>query len=147
MMTGKELLKMFNDGKKITIRFTESIEEAEGMFSGNMMADIINIYRDEDYLVLQVDQTKYYESNKQFDTPTWLNKETGAYDLTYSQHRGQYGQKVRMTEEVYDNYKGELYNIIVIESETKEIYQKYLDENTDKTYIQWLEDIVLERTK
>jgi hypothetical protein len=145
-MIGKELLKMFENGKKITIRFTKGIEQAEGMFQENMMAEILSIYKDDDYLVLKVDQTKYYESNKQFDVPSWLNKDTGAYDLSYSEYRKQYGQDVHMTEEIYDNYKDELYNIIVVEDNTKELYERYLKESEGKTYIEWLENIVLSQS-
>ena len=143
-MTGKELLKMFEDGKKITIRFTKGIEEAEGMFQNNMMADILSVYKDDDYLTFKVDQNKYYEYNKQFDVPSWLNKDTGAYDLSYSQYREQYGQEVHMTQEIYDNYEDELYNFTVVEDNTKELYERYLNEGKDKTYIQWLEHIALE---
>jgi hypothetical protein len=45
-----------------------------------------------------------------------------------------------MTEEVYDNYEGELYNFTVVEDETKALYEEYLNESKGKTYIQWLED-------
>jgi hypothetical protein len=146
-MTGKELLKMFEDGKKITIRFTKGIEEAEGLFQENMMADILSIYKDDDYLVLKVDQTKYYESNKQFDVPCWHNRDTGAYNLSYEDYCKQYNNEIPMTEEVYDTYDGELYNFTVVEDDTKELYEKYLNESNDKTYIQWLEDIVLDKNK
>jgi hypothetical protein len=146
-MTGKELLKMFNDGKKITIRFTEDIEQLEGMFQRNMIADVLSVYKDGDELVLKVDQTKYYESNKQFDVPCWHNRDTGAYNLSYEDYCKQYNNEIPMTEEVYDTYDGELYNFTVVEDDTKELYEKYLNESKDKTYIQWLEDIVLDKNK
>lgn len=146
-MTGKELLKMFEDGKKITIRFTDTIEQLEGMFCENMMADVLNIYRDGDELVLKVDQTKYYESNKQYDNSCWYNKETKNYDLPYEEYCKQYNKEVSMTEEVYDNYDGEIYNMVVVEDNTKELYERYLKELTDITYIEWLENIVLAKIK
>jgi hypothetical protein len=146
-MIGKELLKMFEDGKKITIRFTETIEQIEGMFCENMVADVISMYKDGDELILKVDQTKYYESNKQVDNPCWYNKETKQYDLPYEDYCRQYDRKVHMTEEVYDNFEGELYNFVVIEDDTKELYEKYLKESEGKTYIEWLEDIVLNKSK
>jgi hypothetical protein len=52
-MTGKQLLKMFNDGKKITIRFTENIEDCELLYSKNMIAEILSIYRDDDCIILK----------------------------------------------------------------------------------------------
>lgn len=146
-MIGKELLKMFEDGKKITIRFTETIEQLEGMFCENMMADVISIYNDDDCIILKVDQTRYYESNKQFDNPCWYNKENKKYDLPYEDYCKQYDREVAMIEEVYDDYKGELYNIIVVEDDTKELYERYLKESADKTYIEWLENIVLAKIK
>jgi hypothetical protein len=51
-----------------------------------------------------------------------------------------------MTEEIYDNYKDELYNIIVVEDNTKELYERYLKESEGKTYIEWLENIVLSQS-
>ena len=144
-MTGKELLKMFEDGKKITIRFTECIEQIEGMFQKNMMADILSIYLDDDYLVLKVDCTKYYESNKQFDVPCWNNKETGQYNLSYEDYCKQYDRKVYMTEEIYDNYKDELGNFIIVSDNSIELYEKYLKvaESSNMTYIEWLENIII----
>jgi hypothetical protein len=146
-MTGKELLKMFEDGKKITIRFTETIEQLEGMFQRNMVADVLSIYKDGDELVLKVDQTKYYESNKQFDVPCWYNRDTGTYNLSYEDYCKQSNSKVHMTEEVYDDYEGELYNFTVIEDDTKELYEKYLKESENNTYIEWLENIILNKLK
>ena len=146
-MTGKELLKMFEDGKKITIRFTETIEQIEGMFCENMMADVLSVYRDGDELVLKVDQTKYYEMNKQFDNPCWYNKETKNYDLSYKDYCEQYNREVAMTEEIYDNYEGDLYNIVVVENNTKELYDEYLKETKNITYVEWLENKLINNRK
>jgi hypothetical protein len=101
-MTGNELLKMFLNGANLKVNFTENINELDYMFDKNMVADVIDVFEEDDYIVVKVDQTKYFEDNKNLD----------------------------MIKEIcIDADDDNLYYFNVIGYETKELYNKYLEEN------------------
>ena len=69
------------------------------------------------------------------------------YVLSYKDYCEQYNREVAMTEEIYDNYEGDLYNIVVVENNTKELYDEYLKETKNITYVEWLENKLINNRK
>jgi hypothetical protein len=85
-MTGKELLKAFENGNSITMKFDESVGELQSMFNKDMKADVVDVYEDQGCVLVEFDQTKYYEDNKVLVETGWYNKDTGEHDLTYGEY-------------------------------------------------------------
>lgn len=113
-MIGKELLKAFEEGKKMTVKFTEDVVELVSQFQKNMKADIIDIKEDNGCIFVKLDQTKYYENNKKLGINTWYNNITGKYDLSYEDYCKQDNMELDMIEGIFIDYEKELryFNIV-----------------------------------
>lgn len=113
-MTGNELLKTFNKGNKIIIKFTDDVLELERMFQENMKAIIIDVKEEDGCMLVKVDQTEYYESNKPLGINTWHNKDTGEYNLNYEDYCKQNNYELDMIEDIYVDCEKDIYYFNII---------------------------------
>lgn len=85
-MVANELLKLFGENKKITVKFDERFFGYDTMFEKNMMAEISNITKDseditDECIEITFDSTNYKEHNEH--NAQYYNYETGECDLSY----------------------------------------------------------------
>lgn len=81
-MTGNELLERFNLGEKLTVRFTEEVENGcdDSQWEEGMLADVIDVCEENNLISISVDSTKYIDFNKIKQKPIWFNAKTRKYD-------------------------------------------------------------------
>lgn len=115
-MTGKKLLKAFENGNSITIKFDERVVELQSMFNKDMKADVVDVYEDQGCILVEFDQTKYYEDNKALDKPTWYNKDTGEHDLSYEEYCKKENIVFDMIDHLYVECEDDIYYFEVIEN-------------------------------
>lgn len=144
-MTGEELLNLYNKGIHPIVKFKEPILDLELQFEPEMLAKIVSIDKDNSSSGLyriSLDESEFKSFNKKLEKPICYNKETNEYDLKWSEV-----QKRKDIEIIYldeDEKTFELENFEIIPDAYSELVSEYLDCNSELSYIEWLQEKLLE---
>jgi len=122
------------------ITFKKKIEDLEGYAEGGMKANILKLTSSHDgILVFTVDYSGFEDYNRNLETANyWLPdgslgtaREAGMYNPTETLHV--------MESDIVEDY------LTIDSSDRFDLYQKYKEYNSDKPYVTWLEDLLIEQ--
>lgn len=144
-MIGKEL-RDFCKGKIVAVVFNSGIENCECRFENNMKAYIIGVGEPDrdDVVPIVVEERDFAEYNKSIESSIWLNNETGVFDLKYSD--SYWGKDWNGKETIYvmeDDVDG---YFSILDDNKINLFKEYQGENSDLTYVEWLENKILKST-
>ncbi|MGF7535513.1 hypothetical protein AAGG74_17820 [Bacillus mexicanus] len=141
-MTGKELISLYKSGKEIQVEFTEEVLEQETRFEEGMRAYISGITEpdEEGMIIIQFEERGYKEFNKSMETPKYFTGEPGVYEK-YSDSK--YHKSFNGKETLYEMDYLEMEKFTIIDEGSKELFQRYLKEGQEMSYVNWLESLVL----
>ena len=135
-MNGHQLYELLQSGIKPVVTFKHDVLNFECFCEPGMRAQITSCVFDSlDMIKIVVDYTQFEEFNKQFETSNYYD-EHGVACLT-AREADQYEN----TETIYFMIDhDDLDSVLEVEqSAMMKLYEKYVSEKSNKTYIQWLE--------
>lgn len=141
-MNHKELISLYKSGKEIQVEFTAKILDQETRFEKGMRAYISGITEpdEEGMIIIQFEERGYKEFNKSMETPIYLTDKPGVYEkFSDSKYSRDFNGKV----DVYEMDYLEMEKFTIIDDGSKELFQRYLKEGQGKSYVNWLESLVL----
>lgn len=140
-MKYKKLFGMVLSGVHPVVTFKKGILDKEGYAEPGMRARLISVRDsgdDDGVGVLHVDFAEFDEFNKQFELANYHDK-SGVPCLTARQ-AGQY----KPQEDIYVDINYDIDGDMEIEaSDRLKLYDHFIAEKSDKSYVCWLEDMVL----
>lgn len=136
-MTGNELYELYKKGTKITVRFTALIEELPLQFEEGMFAVIENVILNDEEVLITVNEKDF--NNKNLEKACFKNGDTEEFK--------RYSELFQRKETVsfYDDANHELANIEIISN--LELVEEYIKSNEKISYVQWLENLVMQMRK
>lgn len=136
-MTGEKLLELVHAGVTSLVRFNSRVEELEYQFENRMIGKVVSVIKDKNTIEANIDESDFREYNLSLEKPMWRNRIDGEFTLRFSEI-----DKREDVATVYDELE-ELINFEIIEDETLDIYNEYLENKNSLSYIQWLEQELL----
>lgn len=138
-MTGKELAQLVRDGIRPVVTFGKSVEDQESYLEAGMRGRLVGVLRDEhEYISLAVDLTEFDDFNRQYEKANYYDK-SGVARLT-AREAGFY----KPTESVYMGPDDEVEVLVIEDADALKLYARYQTERGGKSYVQWLEQRVVE---
>ena len=140
-MIGKELIELFNKGLRPLVKFTKEVEDLDLQFEEGMLAKIVDIKKSNcgDLYDIVFDEKEFNKYNIDLEKPCCANKYTFTYDSKWSEIKKRY-DRVTISIDVDD----EVCNFEIIDDAYAELVREFLDSETDLTYVEWLQEKLLE---
>lgn len=142
-MKTNELMELVNNGKAIPIVFNETIEDIEGRYEKGMKAYVVSASKEynDTTIVFKTEEREFADYNKSIEQPVWLNSKTGTYDLKWSE----LDQKTTNADyEIWEESNADIFNFTILDENKMGLFIQYKSENNQISYVQWLENKVLE---
>lgn len=142
-MIGKELREMVSSGIDVIVEFTEQVEDMECRFEKGMRAYVtgVSLADSSNMVTVNFEEKEYREYNKGLEKSIWYNRQKNEYNLKWSED--EYNKNYEGKESLYEMENETIHNFFVVENESSKLFNQYLKENSDKTYVQWLEEKVI----
>jgi hypothetical protein len=142
-MTGKELKSLVDAGITPVIEFTDAVEEFELRYEKGMKAYVTKVSApDEDEIEILAEEKDFSKYNKTLEKPIWRKEYNGEYIYKFSELPD---KKFNGSETIYDMLNEDTYNFVVLEDDKRiNLFKQYQSENINISYVQWLENKVLE---
>lgn len=141
-MKSKGIKELVDNGKIIPIEFTETVKDLEIRYDGGMKAYIVKaIQENEDTIIFKTEERDFAEYNKSIERPVWMNNKSGQFELKWSELE----QKITEFDfEIWEATNEETFNFKLLNEETYALYLQYKSEESNLSYVQWLENKVIE---
>lgn len=137
-MLGKELAALIKDGVHPVVTFRPSVLVYENYMEPGMRGRLVSISNERDDMFrLLIDFTEFDEFNQQFESRNYYDK-NGVPCLT-ARESGYY----KGSGHIYVDNDSEVDFFEIEESERLKLHVEFQAGQSDKTYLQWLEDMVL----
>jgi hypothetical protein len=136
-MTGKKLLELVQAGATPLVRFNSRVEELEYQFESGMIGRVLSVTNAENAIDVKIDESDFREYNLSLEKPMWRNRIDGEFTLRFSEI-----DKREDIATIYDELE-ELINFEIIEDESLNLFNEYLENKNSLSYIQWLEQELL----
>ena len=134
-MTGEELKKIVDAGRKPIICFTKEIENLDLQFEEGMLAEVedVNINNENTVVEIVVSEKRFMDYNKKLETAIWWDEDKKSYCKKYSE---KWDRDVHIT--IYDEID-KIYNFFIKDG-NMDIFNEFLNSGTNLLYIEWLEE-------
>ena len=139
-MNGKKLMGLVIDGLKPVVTFKKPVEDQEGYMECGMRGRLVGVRevdRSGDTICFQLDLREFDDFNKTFERSNYYDK--GGQPTLTAREAGFY----KPDETVYVASVDEIDCFEVEASEGLALYGRYTAEASGKTYVQWLEALVV----
>ena len=142
-LTGKKLLELYDKGIPIKVKFREAVLDLDLQFETNMIADIESIKKNRNGLYeIALNEHSYKKFNKSLEEPSCYNPDTDTFSLKWSEKNERVDiVNLYIDEDELDN---EIDNFEVIDGPYVELIKEYGSQNTNLSYLDWLQEKVLE---
>jgi len=141
-MISNELMEIINIGKCVPVEMLKTIEDCEMRYEEGMRAYIVKANEDNGgCIIFQTEEREFAEYNKSVEKPIWFNSKSGTYDLKWSElepHISEYDLQI------WQDVDTEIYSFKILDDSKFKLFQQYKKENSELTYVQWLEEKVFE---
>lgn len=140
-MTGRELKTLVDSGAKVIVEFTDLVEDLETRFENRMRAYATNVNIEGDMVKIFFEEREFAEYNRTMEQPTWRNHRTGEFNMKWSEdeRNANYDGKASFFEMLDE----EVCNFTILENDSMSLFQRYLNEDSNISYVRWLEELVL----
>lgn len=144
-MNAAQLKDRVNAGQKIVVRFTPlfeaNISNDHALYAqAGMMATISAISDRQSYFEVEFNYSDFEEQNKPLESRDY-NDGTGKYVLT-AREAGMYHGFERVSFDVDEEIEG---YFDFVDSEYWAVYDQYLKEKSNESYVRWLENRFIEK--
>lgn len=137
-MTCREIFELFNNGIFPVLECTENIEKIcevdpdKGMRGILRNINIVDEGEDCEHLCFIIDFGKFEAFNKPLGKANYYNSNHIPCETWFQQH---WYERTKHNVEIFTEYDSELFNVL----DDLDVYQEYLDSNSNIPYISWLE--------
>lgn len=141
-MTGKELRRLVMSGKKVLVEFTDYIEDQECRFEKGMKAYVydVSLLKGGDMVIIQFEEREYRDFNRTLEKARFQTNIQNVFDK-WSDSPYRTDDKGR--EFIYEMENEEIQLFDIVGDASQQLYQKFLEEGSNYSYIDWLEMLVM----
>jgi len=134
-MIVKELCERIKQGWKPIVRFTDVVADSDSQFEKGQMGEIVSykLYS-KDIVEFIISELNYQEYNKTLEHPIWYDND-GITLLRKSEL-----EKRKESDSIYEDIDSNPCNFIVLQDERTRLFNQYIKERQNETYVEWLED-------
>lgn len=145
-MKGKELRELVNSGINPVVEFTDTIEELEMRWEKGMKGYVFGVSEVDKggCVLIKIEEREFVDYNKLIEKSIWRKDIDGEYIYKWSEvHKP---HQYYSDYEFYEEENKETYNIEIISDEKLKLFKQYSIEKKDNmTYIEWLENKILNK--
>lgn len=140
-MNSKQLAGLIEDGARPVITFTNAIKGQETCAEPGMRGRIVGVTYRLDCAIFSVDLEEFAQFNRPLEARDYYDAD-GKATLT-AREAGQYKER----EDIWGPEDGEIQEFTVETGPALALMQHHQSEASGKSYVQWLEQMVLEHTE
>jgi len=140
-MEAKEIVNLVKSGRFPTVTFTDVVLGQETCIDPGMRGRLIKVnLEDPDCVIFTFDIEEFADFNRPLERSDYFDQH-GKATLT-AREAGCYVAK----EEVYGPSSGDVTEFVIESDRVNALIAQHVSEGSGKTYVQWLEDMVLSGT-